>query len=160
MKPSLYLYKKTKNTIQLYFGEISTINGLKALNGDEKIKLISIGATMYKKYSWASKKEFPSFNTICKLTNFFNKVGDIGLIDFEMEIIGKGKMLSHDDGECSFYLNDEKYAMKILKKLTPNPKSDFIISKILENEGYYILVDEENTIKKFKTFEEYIETET
>ena len=62
MKPSLYLYRKIENGIEMYFNEISTIDGLKAINKSDKIKLTSIGATSYKNYGFATEKEFPEFN--------------------------------------------------------------------------------------------------
>ncbi len=158
MKPSLYLYKQSEKGFELYFGETSTISGLKAINDSEQIRLTAIGATLYKKYGYATEKEFPKFNKTTKLIEFFNQVGEIGLIEFEIEIIGKGKMTSHDDGECHFTLKNKKDGIDILKKITPEHQSDLIIATLLKNKGIYISIDSENNITRFATFDEYIKT--
>ncbi len=73
MKPSLYLYKQNQRGIELYFNELSTIDGLKAIDKSDKIKLTSIGATLYKDYGFATEKEFPEFNQPNELIDFFTK---------------------------------------------------------------------------------------
>ena len=160
MKPSLYLYKQNEAGIELYFNEISTIDGLKAIDKSDKIKLTSIGATLYKDYGFATEKEFPEFNQSNELIDFLNHAGEIGLIDFEIEIVGKGKMTSHDDGECHFTLENKKHGIEILKKIIPEFQSDLIIATLLKNEGIYVSIDEKNNIRKFATFDEYVENTT
>lgn len=157
MNPSLYLYKQNENGVELYFNEVSTIDGLKAIDKSDEIKLSSIGATLYKDYGFATEKEFPEFNKTDALIEFLNQAGEIGLIDFEIEIIGKGKMSSHDDGECHFKLENKKYGIEILKKITPEFQSDLIIATLLKNNGIYVSIDSKNNIRKFATFDEYVE---
>ncbi len=152
----LYLYEEKENSIKLYFGETSTLEGLNALEKKSKIKIVAFGATLYKNYGWASEKELPNFNQVEELIEFLKNEGDIGLIDFELEIVGKGKMTSHDDGECKFILNDKKYGIGILKRLTPENQSDFIIGTLLKNKGIYVTVDSENNVQKFSSFDEFI----
>ncbi len=160
MKPSLYLYKETENGIELYFGEISTVDGLKAIDKSDEIKLTTIGATLYKNYGFATEKEFPVFNKTDELIKFLNQAGEIGLIDFEIEIIGKGKMSSHDDGECHFMLESKKDVIEILKKITPEFQSDLIIATLLKNNGIYVSINSKNKVRKFATFDEYVEKTT
>ena len=160
MKPSLYLYKQNQNGIELYFKEISTVDGLKAIDKSDKIKLTSIGATLYKDYGFATEKEFPEFNQANELVDFLNQAGEIGLIDFEIEIIGKGKMTSHDDGECHFTLKNKNDGIEILKNITPEFQSDLIIATLLNNNGIYVSIDSENNIRKFATFDNYAKKTT
>ena len=160
MKPSLYLYKQNQNGIELYFNEISTVEGLKAISKSDKINLSSIGATLYKDYGFVTEKEFPEFHQPNALIEFLEQAGEIGLIHFEIEIIGKGKMTSHDDGECHFTLKNKQDGIKILKKITPIFQSDLIIATLLNNNGIYISIDSKNNIRKFATFDEYIEKAT
>ena len=160
MEPSLYLYKETENGLELYFNEISTIDGLKAIEKSDKIKLTSFGATLYKNYGFATQKEIPEFYKTDELIDFLNKAGEIGLIDFEIEIIGKGRMSSHDDGECHFTLKNKKDGIEILKKNTPENQSELIVATLLKNDGIYIAIDSENNIKRFATFDDYIKKTT
>lgn len=156
MKPSLYLYTETENGIELYFNEISTIEGLETIDKLDEIKLHSIGATLYKDYGFATKENFPEFQRTEELMTFLQETGDIGLVDLEIEIVGKGSMRSHDDGECHFMLQNKKEALAILKKIAPVHQTDLIIAALLENSGMYIAFDENNTITKFTTFEDYV----
>lgn len=156
MIPILYLYKETNGGVELYFNALSTLNGLEAIDGSDQIKLIAVGATGFKNYGYATAKEFPVFNHASELIAFLHEVGDIGLIDFEIEIIGKGKMMSHDDGECHFLLNNKKDGMAILKKIAPASQSEFIIGTLLKNKGIYIAIDEENNIRKYASFKAYL----
>ncbi len=148
--------KETTEGILLSFGEVSTVVGLSAIEKSEKINVISIGALFYKNYGYATEEELPKFETITQWIEFLTQEENIGLIDFKIEIIGKGTMSSHDDGDCTFLLNDKKSAMNILKKLTPDYQSQFIISALLKNKGIYISVDENNTVKKFAKFDDYL----
>lgn len=157
MKPSLYLYKQNEHGIELYFNEISTVEGLKAFNKSDIIKLKSIGATLYKDYGFATEKEFPEFNQLRELIDFLDNAGEIGIITFEVEIIGKGKMSSHDDGECHFSLKNKNDGIQILKNIAPEFQFDLILATLLKNNGIYISIDEQNNIRKFATFDEYLQ---
>lgn len=156
MKPSLYLYSETEIGIELYFNEISTIEGLETIDKLHEIKLHSIGATLYKDHGFATKEDFPEFQRTEELMSFLRETGDIGLVDLEIEIVGKGSMRSHDDGECHFILKNKKEALAILKKITPVHQTDLIMAVLLENTGMYLAFDENNTITKFATFEDYV----
>jgi hypothetical protein len=58
MNPSIYLYRETESEFELYLGEFSTLNGLKAINEKLKVQLVSIGASNYKKFGWQQKMSF------------------------------------------------------------------------------------------------------
>jgi len=135
---------------------ISTIDGLKALAESDEIRIISIGATHYKDYGFATEKEFPKFTNPVQLVDFFSQEEEIGLIDFKIEIVNKGSMSSHDDGECNFKLKHKSDAISILKKVAPVHQVNLILAALLSNNGIYISIDESGTIKKFATFEDYL----
>lgn len=155
MYPSLYLYKETSIGFELYFHEISTIDGLKAIPESDKIRLTSVGATLFQNKGYATEKDFPEFAKSKELIKFLIEEGEIGLIELEVEIIGKGTMLSYYDRECHFALKNKKDAIEILKNLTPDSQTDFIVSTLLSNNGLYISVDNENNVKKYASLDQY-----
>lgn len=156
MKPSLYLLEPQGDAVALYCNGISTLLGLKALDPSDRIKLITIGATCYQNFGFATEADFSPFNQVQELIAFLHHEGEIGLIDFEVEIIGKGKMSTHYDGECHFIMNSQKDVISILKKLTPDAQSNLIIATLLQNQGIYISIDEHHQLSKYASFDAYI----
>lgn len=155
MMPLLYLYKESEKGFELYFNGISTVFGLKAIEKTDNIRLTSIGSTLYKNYGFTTLKAFPEFIKVDKLINFLNQAGDIGLINFGIEIIGKGKMSSHHDNECSFILNNKTDVFKVLKNIVPELQSHLIIASLLSNNGLYISIDNRGEIEKYNTIDEF-----
>ncbi len=69
-------------------------------------------------------------------------------------------MTSHDGAECHFTLKNKKDGIEILKRITPKLQSELIIATLLNNNGIYVSIDSENNIRKFATFDEYLEKTT
>jgi hypothetical protein len=156
MYPSVYLYKETQNGYNLYLGEVSTLEGVSLLPNEIEVELIEAGATNYKKYGWATEKELPKFRTIKEIINFLKDEEDIGLINFEIELVGIGVLRTHDDGECHFILKDKSTAIDLIKSIAPENYKTMILSTLLENSGMYISVDQSGGIRKYYTFDQYL----
>ncbi len=156
MNPTVYLYKEKKNEFELYLGEFSTLDGLKAINEKLRVKLVSIGASNYKKYGWATEKEFPDWKTVQELRSFFEREDEFGLIDFEIELIGFGSLSTHDDGECHFRFKEKGALIDVVKTVTDSINRDLILSGLLNNPGMYIEVEKSGKLNKFHSFDQYL----
>ena len=156
MNPSVYLYKDTVKGFQLYFGECSIVEGLSLCDGDIGIEITCFGATLYRKYGYATEKELPSLNSVRSVVTFLQSEGDIGIIEFEADLSGLGSFSSHDDGECSFVLNSKQQCMKLLKAAVPPEFRDMLINNLLSNPGLYLTCSSTGDVTKYSSFDEYL----
>ena len=156
MNPSVYLYRPLKQSFELYLGEYDTLSGLSALDEHLNVKLLSIGASSYQKYGWATEKEFPQWQTVGEVKAFFKQTGEFGLIEFELDLIDFGTLTTHDDGECRFVFKDRKNLIDLVKKVALPIHSDIIVAGILENPGKYIEVSENGELMIYDNFDQYL----
>jgi len=153
---SLFLYREQQGQFELHLSEFSTLDGLKAIDEDLNVKLIGVGASGYKNYGWATEKEFPNWNTVKEIKSFFELDEEIGLIDFEVEFLGYGRLSTHDDGECNFRFRNKGDLINVLKKVVPPAKQDVVISALLNNPDKYIKLDKSGNLNKYHTFDQYV----
>ncbi len=155
MKPFLYQYKKTDEGYILYVHQLHTIDGLKAI-GNHPINLTTFGATSYKNLGYATENDIPDCKSTIDLINFLEQHPTIGLVEFEVEIMGKGKIATHNDGECRFTFNNKQELISILKHIAPKTQTDFVVAAVLDNTNFYVSIDLENNVEKFATIEQYL----
>ncbi len=156
MNPTVYLYKENENEFELYLGEFSTLNGLKAISEKLKVKLLSIGASNYKKYGWATENEFPDWKTVEEVKSFFEQEDEFGLIDFEIELIGFGNLSTHDDGECHFKFKQKKDLIDVINTVSYSVLIELIVSGLLNNPDMYIEIEKSGKMNKYHSFEQYL----
>lgn len=156
MNPTVYLYKENENEFELYLGEFSTLEGLKAINEKLKVKLVRIGASSYKTYGWATKKEFPDWKTVQEVKCFFEQEDEFGLIDFEIELIGLGNLSTHDDGECNFRFKKKKDLINAVKAVSNSMNGELIVSGLLNNPGMYIEIENSGKLSTYHSFDQYL----
>ena len=156
MNPSVYLYRETESQFELYLGEFSTLDGLKAINEKLKIKLVSIGASNYKKYGWATENEFPDWKTVQEVKSFFEREEEFGLIDFEIELTEFGNLSTHDDGECHFRFKDKSALIDVVKTVADSINRDLILSGLLNNPDMYIEIEKSGKLNKYHSFDQYL----
>jgi len=158
MNPSVYLYSEKEDEFELYLGEFSTFEGLSLVDPNVCADLVSIGASCYKNYGWATEREFPRWNTVKEVTTFLKNNENIGLIDFEIRLDQIGYLSTHDDGECHFRFKNKSDLIQVLKSVIPNEYSNLIISLLFENPDKYIEIDKSGKLKKYPTFDQYLKT--
>lgn len=156
MNPSVYLYRETESEFELYLGEFSTLDGLKAINEKLRVQLVSIGASNYKKYGWATENEFPDWKTVQEVKSFFEQEEEFGLIDFEIELTEFGNLSSHDDGECHFRFREKSSLIEVVKTVTDSINRDLILSGLLNNPDMYIEVEKSGKLSKYHSFDQYL----
>jgi len=156
MNPTVYLYKEKDNEFELYLGEFTTLAGLNAIDSKINVELVSVGASNYHDYGWATEKEFPDWNSVAEVISFFKNEGEIGLVDFEIRIGKIGSLSTHDDGECHFWFKDKNDLINVLKTVVPINYRELLISGLFESPGKYIEIDGSGNLKKYHSFDEYL----
>lgn len=156
MNPTVYLYREKENQFELYLGEFSTLDGLTAINEKLKVQLVSIGASNYKKYGWATEKEFPNWKTVQEVKSFFEQEEEFGLIDFEIKLIEFGNLSTHDDGECHFRFKEKTDLINVVKTVSASVSREQIVSGLLNNPGMYIEIENSGTLNKYHSFDQYL----
>lgn len=156
MSPTVYLYRERENAFELYLGEFSTFNGLSSIDENLKIRLVSVGASNYKKYGWATEKEFPNWKTVKEVKSFFEQEDEFGLIDFEIELIGFGNLSTHDDGECHFRFKEKRDLISVVKTVSDSKNEDLIVSGLLNNPEMYIKIGNSGQLNKYHSFDQYL----
>ena len=160
MNPTLYLYREKENEFELYLGEFSTLNGLNSIGQNIKVKLMSIEATIYKNYGWATEKEFPDWKTVQEVKSFFEQEGEFGLINFEIELIGFRILSTHDDGECRFRIKKKGDMINIVKTVSESMCQELILSELLNNPGMYLKIGNSGQLNKYHSFDHYLKEKT
>ena len=159
MNPSVYLYKETKKGFELYLGNYSTLDGLLCLNPQDNAQITSFGASSYKEFGWATENEIPELDTIDKIIKFLKSEGEIGLIDFEVNIKNIGTLANHDDSECHFILHEKKQIFTVLKTVAPPENLNLIFNNLLKSPDFYLTFDRSGNTNKYRTFDHYLAAE-
>ncbi|NPU93974.1 MAG: hypothetical protein HPY82_18850 [Gammaproteobacteria bacterium] len=157
MKPSVYLYSETDKGFELYLGEYSTLEGLCVFDKAANMVITGFGATLYKKYGWATEAQLPSLENVRSAIAFLESEGDIGIIEFEASLPGIGTFSSHDDAECHYVLYSKHQCISILKTVIPHEYSDKLINTLMCSQKMYIACSETGSLTKYGSFEEYVE---
>ncbi len=156
MNPSIYLYRETESEFELYLGEFSTLSGLKVINEKLRVQKVSIGASNFKKYGWATENEFPDWKTVKEVKSFFEHQEEFGLVDFEIELTGFGYLSTHDDGECHFRFKQKSDLIDVVKTVTEPINRDLILSGLLNNPNMYIKVEKAGKLRRYHSFDQYL----
>ncbi len=156
MNPTVYLYREKENEFELYLGEFTTFNGLNSIDENLKVRLVSIGASNYKKYGWATEKEFPNWKIVQEVKSFFEQEGEFGLINFEIELNGFGNLSTHDDGECYFRFKEKRDLINVVKTVSDSMNRELIVSGLLSNPEMYIKVGKLGQLNKYHSFDQYL----
>ncbi|CAA9202845.1 hypothetical protein [Flavobacterium collinsii] len=155
MKSAFYLYRELDNKFELCLGGFSIIDAIMLCERNEPVKLIFFGATNYRKIGWATEKDVPKFTVINDLILFFENELNLGLIEFEIEFGNNDKLSAHDDEGCKMVISSRDKMFKLIKTIFPLGNQNKILSALLNNQNSYIVIDENDNIKVFKTFEQY-----
>jgi len=156
MNPTVYLYREKGNEFELYLGEFSTFNALNSIDENLKVRLVSIGASNYKKYGWATEKEFPNWKTVQEVKSFFEQEDEFGLIDFEIELNEFGNLSTHDDGECHFRFKEKRDLINVVKTVSESMNGELIVSGLLSNPEMYIKIRKSVQLNKYHSFDQYL----
>lgn len=156
MSPSVYLYHVADERHRLYFGELSTLDGLRLIAEDTLFNLIDFGATDIKGNGWTSERDLPRLSTVGELIVFLNRRSDLNIIDFEADLVGIGSISSHDDGECHFKFVDKETCFVVLERATPTQFSRLLTEAVTSSPGSYVTCDTEGKIAKYPDFRQYL----
>ncbi len=142
----------------LYVGDLSTAQGLALLDPSASVTITTFGATSFKHYGWATEKELPAFAIVQDLREFLEGEGaDIGIIELEADIGDDCELRTHDDGECHFIFASKPALMATLKQVVPPAYEGLVIHALLQNPGLYVTCDEAGVLRKYATFDAYLE---
>lgn len=156
MRPSVLLYKEAPDGYTLYLGEVSTAQGLALIEPSRRATVVRFGATNYEGYSWGTEEQLPALHSVGEVRSFLETDEVLGLVDFEAEIEGIGRLSSHDDAECNFNFTDRAALMAVMQKTVPASYSGMVINTLLSNPGIYITCSESGHISKYASFDEYL----
>lgn len=153
MPPKLYLYSEVPQNFELHLGNFSALEGLSLINPDLSITITDFGATLYKKYGWATEKELPPLKTVGDALSFLNTEGDIGLFIFEANITNFGDFSVHENNTqtCHFKLKTKQQCLALLKAAIPPPHSGKLIHTLLNNHNTYFSCDTAGNINKLSS---------
>ena len=157
MKPSVYLYNKTDKGYEVYLGEYSTLDGLSIFEKSSELSVTGFGATLYKKYGWATERELPNFKNVGSVIQFLESEGDLGIVEFEASLLEFGTFNTHDDGECHYVMQSKQQCINILKAVIPSPHSEKLINQLIGNPNRYITCNNLGVVEIFNSFNEYLE---
>ncbi len=150
--------KPTQETDRYYFLEMSTLQATTLIQDDRKI--VNIKITAYNDQNeYLNKLKLKTIKTIADFNRFFKENSDYYIHDCDLELEDNLVISSHDDGEVSIQItrtnSDFKIIQDIFKQYYIDPD---LISKLKENIGHYIEIDNNNQIiGNYQTFDEYIE---
>ncbi len=150
--------KPTQETDRYYFLEMSTLQATTLIQDDRKIADIKI--TAYNDQNeYLNELKLKTIKTIADFNRFFKENSDYYIHDCDLELEDNLVISSHDDGEVSIQItrtnSDFKIIQDIFKQYYIDPD---LISKLKENIGHYIEIDNNNQIiGNYQTFDEYIE---
>ena len=156
--PKVYLFRERNNKYELYFGEFSLLDGIKLLDKSLKIKFEEFGATNYKNFGFATENDIPKLETIDDFIKFLETEDFIDIINCKIELIGIGKLSTHDDKECNFILDSKEITFDLIKKSSPSIYQDKILSKLINNHNKHIAIDLNRNVEIYFTFDEYIKS--
>ena len=139
MKKTVFLYNEKDNTFRFRIGNLTTAKCLANFNAESEISISDFGATLYKKYGWATEKDIPKMQTIKEVVYFFKSEGDIGLIEFGALIDGVGIINSKDDNECDITFKKKHTCFEFIKKAVPSQYQNLIIYNLTKNQNIYIM---------------------
>ena len=150
--------KPTQETDRYYFLEMSTLQATTLIQDDRKI--VNIKITAYNDQNeYLNKLKLKTIKTIADFNRFFKENSDYYIHDCDLELEDNLVISSHDDGEVSIQItrtnSDFRIIQDIFKQYYIDPD---LISKLKENIGHYIEIDNNNQIiGNYQTFDEYIE---
>ncbi len=150
--------KPTQETDRYYFLEMSTLQATTLIQDDRKI--VNIKITAYNDQNeYLNELKLKTIKTIADFNRFFKENSDYYIHDCDLELEDNLVISSHDDGEVSIQItrtnSDFRIIQDIFKQYYIDPD---LISKLKENIGHYIEIDNNNQIiGNYQTFDEYIE---
>ena len=157
MEPFLFFYREHDGLHELSLSDYSTAQGLGYFDKSEKLQIIEFGATGYKHHGWVNEKDIPVMESVGELVAFLEENEDIGLIHFEASVGKKGRLASHDDGECHFSFFERKNVAEVLKTAAPAIFRDKIIAAVFENPGKYVAINEKGEFSLHYSFDDYLQ---
>lgn len=156
-----FLYRVKQGRPALCVGGLKTAQGLALFDPAASVEITRFGATSYEHHGWATEKELPAFASVEELRQFLEVEGaELGLIDFEVKVDGGVSQLStHDDGECHFIFADQGSLVATLKRVVPVEYEGLVIDALLKNPGMYITCSDAGILRKYASFDAYLEAE-
>lgn len=159
--PSVYRYVVKEKEFELYLGEISLLEGLRAVDKNIKIRVITIEAQDWDVKGWYTEEDFPSWKNVGELVAFLDKhthedIDDFIFINFDIELLDYGTLSSHDDAECSFSFIRKKDLIEVFTNLSDPKHRMKLADEIFNKPGTYISIDKEGEIIRYRNFDDYI----
>ena len=139
--PKVYLLRKTNDKYEIYLGTYSTLEGIRLLNKNTKIKIEEFGATNYKKIGFATENDIPEINTIEEFIAFLENDNNITIINCKIELNEIGQLSIYDDSECRFIANTKDIAFDLIKKALPEIHQPKVLAELIQNPDKFITLD-------------------
>lgn len=168
MKPLIFkdissaiLYdEKSDGSVQFFLSGFSIMEILSELPSEYLIadlKLMASNSNMNYIYS----EDLEDKSSIASVLKFFDVNNDYAVDNMDVIFQNRIEISIHDENEIEFLFPKEtefeKIINSILKRLEFNSKE--VISKLIKNKNEYLLFERPNKlIKKYKSFEEYLES--
>ncbi|SDU02092.1 hypothetical protein [Halopseudomonas salegens] len=156
MKPAVYRYQETNRGFELYLGEYSTLDGLSVFDESAELSIISLGATRYRKYGWATEKELPPVDSVGSLIELLEAEGDIGIVECDVFLPEYGTLSTHDDRECHYVMTSKRQCISVLNTVLPREHSNMLVYALLGSQGLYLSCSEAGNVTKYRSFDEYL----
>lgn len=159
--PTAYCYQFSEGEHRLYFGGISTLDGIQLLTLDESTP-VEVSAAWFDESGSESQthERVRAAKTIQELTAALAQTWS--LHDFTCNIKSNGqsaKLSTHDDAECHFILPSKEACRDLVFKACPNDTAAQLWDKLVANHGSYVCFDEsKKKLSVFQTFTAYLKS--
>jgi hypothetical protein len=153
--PKVYLLSEKDDAYEVYFGDFSTLDGIKLLDKSLYIKIEEFGATNYKKLGFATENDIPQIENIEQCIHFLENE-NLDIIECRIKIAGLGRLSTHDDSKCFFIVDSKKMALDLIKKATPILHQEKMAAELIHHQNTYITIDSNGNIERYMSLEDYM----
>jgi hypothetical protein len=157
MPPTVAHLDTVDGAPRLYVSPQSTIEGLSHFDPQDEVELIEFCAQDRQAARWWFARDLHDIGTVAELMHFLAEHDHLDIIDASIRICGAGKMVTHDDGECSFTMDAEMAIAGLIASLFRGGSAELALTNILVNRGKYVHLPKSANPNVYCTFDDYLD---
>ena len=147
--PSVYRYERRDQKHCLYLGEYDTVSGLELSSRDAMVTVTACFAGL-------DLHEFTEPMTVRQVIERLNKIGLVGLYDFQCKIGNDIDFSTHDDGECHFQFESLETCEMFVKNCAPVGRGPELWKVLVHHHGKYVAADKKQSWVVYEDFDAYL----
>jgi len=155
MNRRIYSFRYMEQKYELYVDHCSAVSGLLVFSPESPVAIVLFGATLYKRYGWATENELPKFNQVGQLIEHLSSEADVGLFELEVAIAGVCDISVYNDQQCVFRFDSRKLGISKFEMLIPENHSRALMARVLDAPGFCFSFDKDGNVKCHGAVGEY-----